>query len=74
MPRKSKDVSYRDEDDGEESEEETTNLTLTQKQELAEKIQVADGDTLTKAIEIIQQSTNLGAVSGIAIPPSETFS
>jgi hypothetical protein len=49
-------------------------LTLTQKQELAEKIQVADGDTLTKAIEIIQQSTNLGAVSGIAIPPSETFS
>jgi bromodomain-containing factor 1 len=66
-PRKSKEVSYRDDDEGEESEEEATTMTLTQKQELAEKIQVADGDTLTKAIQIIQQSTNLGAVSMIRV-------
>ncbi len=38
-------------------------MTMTQKQELAEKIQVADGDTLAKAIQIIQVNTGLGGVS-----------
>lgn len=58
--RKSKD--YR-EDDGDESEEDSGTVTLSQKQELAEKIQLADGETLNKAIEIITTTTSLGAVS-----------
>ena len=65
-PRKSKDFVYRDDEDME-SEEESSSITLIQKQDLAEKIQVADGDTLSKAIAIIQQSTNLG---GVSVPDS----
>ncbi|KAK8845381.1 hypothetical protein IAR55_006094 [Kwoniella newhampshirensis] len=62
-PKKAKEpiASYNDEDEEMESDEEPTTMTLTQKQELAEKIQLADADTLQKAITIIQQTTNLGA-------------
>ncbi|WWD22326.1 hypothetical protein CI109_106817 [Kwoniella shandongensis] len=62
-PKKVKEtaVSYQDDDEDMESDDEPTTMTLTQKQELAEKIQLADADTLQKAITIIQQTTNLGA-------------
>lgn len=66
-PRKSKEMAYKDEDDEMDSEEEGQAMTLTQKQELAEKIQVAESDVLSKAIQIIQQSTKLGAVSGLQL-------
>ncbi len=59
-PRKSKELGYDDEPD---SEEEAATMTLTQKQELAEKIQVAENVVLSKAIQIIQQTTALGSVS-----------
>ena len=62
-PRKSKDVSYKDDDGGYGDSDEEPEMSMTQKQELAEKIQVADGDTLSKAIKIIQTSTGLDGVS-----------
>lgn len=62
-PRKSKDVSYKDDDGGYGDSDEEPEMSMTQKQELAEKIQVADGDTLNKAIKIIQSSTGLDGVS-----------
>lgn len=64
-PRKSKDVSYHEDNGfgGDESEEEVTNITLTQKQELAEKITQADPSTLAKAIDLISKSTGLDGVS-----------
>lgn len=60
-PRKSREVNYQE--DGYESEEEVTTISLTQKQELAEKITHADGVTLQKAIQIIAESTGLDGVS-----------
>lgn len=60
-PRKSKDVSYRDDDDAESDDE--GHITLAQKQELAEKMGNTDAETLNKAIIIIQQTTDLGSVS-----------
>lgn len=60
-PRKSKEAVYKEEEDLE-SEEESGAMTMTKKQELATKIQQADGETLNKAIQIIQASTNLGNV------------
>ncbi|WVF66399.1 hypothetical protein IAT40_001139 [Kwoniella sp. CBS 6097] len=60
--KKTKEVAqFKDEDEDMDSDDEPTSMTLTQKQELAEKIQVADADILQKAITIIQQTTNLGA-------------
>ncbi|ORY31924.1 hypothetical protein BCR39DRAFT_479450 [Naematelia encephala] len=59
-PRKSKEIVFKGEEEDEDSEAEGQAMTLTQKQDLAEKIQVADGDTLSKAIRIIQSTTNLG--------------
>ena len=66
-PRKSKDVSYKDDDGGYGDSDEEPEMSMTQKQELAEKIQVADGDTLSKAIKIIQTSTGLDGVSLISL-------
>lgn len=60
-PRKSKDISYRDDDDADSDDEGA--ITLAQKQELAEKMGNTDADTLNKAILIIQQTTDLGSVS-----------
>jgi CHASE3 domain sensor protein len=57
-----KSAGFRDEEELE-SEEENGVMTMTQKQELAEKIQLADENTLAKAVQIIQQTTNVGAVS-----------
>ncbi|RXK37656.1 hypothetical protein M231_05068 [Tremella mesenterica] len=55
-PRKSKEASFKEE----EEEEEETALTMTQKQELADKMGAADEDTLGKAIAIIQATTTIG--------------
>jgi bromodomain-containing factor 1 len=52
------------EDDGDESEGEVGNVSLAQKQELADKIQEAGPDILQQAIQIIQETTSLGDVSG----------
>ena len=62
-PRKSKDISYKDDDGGYGDSDDEPAMSMTQKQELAEKIQLADGDTLSKAIKIIQNSTGLDGVS-----------
>lgn len=66
-PRKSKDVNYKEEDAYGESEDEEPPLTIKHKQELAEKIQVADGETLGQAIKIIQASTGLDGVSSFLL-------
>ncbi|KAK1926264.1 putative Bromodomain transcription initiation factor [Papiliotrema laurentii] len=60
-PRKSRDAGVYKEDEEMYSEEETGQITLLQKQELAEKIGQCDPDTLGKAIQIIQQTTDLGS-------------
>lgn len=60
--RKSKDISYRDDDDAD-SDEDSGTITLAQKQELADKMGNTDAETLNKAILIIQQTTDLGSVS-----------
>lgn len=64
-PKKLKDISYAEDNGfaGDESEEEVTNINLTQKQELAEKITHVDGVTLQKAIDLIARSTGLDGVS-----------
>lgn len=54
---------YREDDDESEEEEDISHLSHAQKQELAEKIGQTDGETLSKVISIIQQSTNIGGVS-----------
>lgn len=54
---------YREDDDESEEEEDISQLSHAQKQELAEKIGQTDGETLSKVISIIQQSTNIGGVS-----------
>lgn len=59
--KKAKDVGVYPED--EEADEEDFVVSTAQKEELADKIQKTDGGTLQKAIEIIQQTTQLGAVS-----------
>lgn len=56
--RKPKDSHYRDDDD-----EEEIVLTTTQKTDLANKIQNADGPTLQEAIRIIQTAHDVGSVS-----------
>jgi hypothetical protein len=61
--RKPKDISYRD-DDGDDDDE-VVNLTTSQKTDLAEKIQNADGSVLQKAITIIQKAQDVGSVSQI---------
>lgn len=64
--KKKKDVSYQEDNGfaGEDSgDEEVSNITLTQKQELAEKITQADPSTLAKAIDLISKSTGLDGVS-----------
>ncbi len=52
-------------DDGDESEggDVVEQVTLAQKQELADKIQEAGVDVLNQAIQIIQETTSLGDVS-----------
>jgi hypothetical protein len=62
---KSSGIVYRDDDGVEdfESEDDSQQVTLNQKQALAERIQEADPDTLAKAIKIIQETTALGNVS-----------
>ena len=52
-----------EDDDEMNSEEMGAAITLTQKQELAEKIQVAEEDVIKKAVEIIKQTQTLGSVS-----------
>lgn len=59
--RKPKDISYRD-DDGDDDDE-PVNLTTSQKTDLAEKIQNADGSVLQRAITIIQKAQDVGSVS-----------
>ena len=61
-PRKSKEANFREEEDEYESEEETR-LTLSQKQELADKMTSVDAVTLNKAVELIQSTTDIGEVS-----------
>jgi bromodomain-containing factor 1 len=56
--RKPKDISYRDDEDDEE-----IILTTTQKTDLANKIQNADGVTLSKAVSIIQTAQDVAEVS-----------
>lgn len=69
QPKKPKKASkeanlmYREDDDESEEEEDISQLSHAQKQELAEKIGQTDGETLSKVISIIQQSTNIGGVS-----------
>ncbi|WVN87363.1 uncharacterized protein L203_102541 [Cryptococcus depauperatus CBS 7841] len=58
-PLKDTSVIYRD-DDYESEEEEVGELSHAQKQELAEKIGMTDGETLNKVVSIIRQTTNLG--------------
>jgi hypothetical protein len=53
-------ASYRDDDD---SDDEVQTITITQKQELAEKIQVAEAETLEAAVRIIQSTTQISGVS-----------
>ncbi|AAW46194.2 hypothetical protein CNBK1170 [Cryptococcus deneoformans B-3501A] len=66
QPKKSKkapkeaNLMYREDDDESEEEEDISHLSHAQKQELAEKIGQTDGETLSKVISIIQQSTNIG--------------
>lgn len=60
---------YREDDDESEEEEDISQLSHAQKQELAEKIGQTDGETLSKVISIIQQSTNIGGVSLIHREP-----
>lgn len=62
-PRKSRDVVYKDDDEAESEDDINGQITLAQKQELADKMGMADGDTLQKAITIIQQTQDLGSVS-----------
>jgi hypothetical protein len=52
--------SYREDED---SDEEMQSITITQKQELAEKIQVAEAEVLAAAVEIIQSTTQISGVS-----------
>jgi len=60
-PRKPKEQpSYREEED---SDDEVQTITITQKQELAEKIQVAEAEVLAAAVEIIQSTTQISGVS-----------
>jgi hypothetical protein len=63
--KKQKEYREDEDEDGESDEEE--NITLAQKQELAEKIQSADGTILSKAISIIQQTTNVTGVSPLSV-------
>lgn len=73
-PRKSKEPSYRDEE--EDSEDELSSITIAQKQELAEKINTADAHILTQAIEIIQSTTQISGDQEIELDidslPSDT--
>jgi bromodomain-containing factor 1 len=62
-PRKSRDIVYKDDDEAESEDDINGQITLAQKQELADKMGTADGDTLQKAITIIQQTQDLGSVS-----------
>ena len=62
-PRKSKDVSYRDEDDAESEEEPSGQINMAQKQELANSMANVEPDVLQQVIQIIQQSMDLGSVS-----------
>ncbi|KAL7414367.1 hypothetical protein BDY24DRAFT_386720 [Mrakia frigida] len=62
MPKKAKKPKKADEDFSDD-EGRSANVTMAQKQELADKIQVADGEILNQAILIIQQSMPLGDVS-----------
>lgn len=61
-PRKIKETMYREEDD-DDSEDEIQTITIAQKQELAEKIQVAETEILGQAVQIIQSTTNISGVS-----------
>lgn len=67
--RKPKDVSYRD-DDGDDDDE-VVNLTTSQKTDLAEKIQNADGSVLQRAITIIQKAQDVGSVCLLYFTPSQ---
>lgn len=63
-PRKPKpEPSYRDDD---ESDDEVQSITIQQKQELADKIQTADAEVLSQAVQIIQSTTNISGVSCVA--------
>jgi len=62
MPKKAKKPKKQDEDFSDDEGRSAT-VTMAQKQELADKIQVADGEILNQAIVIIQQSMPLGDVS-----------
>jgi len=61
-PKKAKKPKKQDEDFSDDEGRSAT-VTMAQKQELADKIQVADGEILNQAIVIIQQSMPLGDVS-----------
>lgn len=65
-PRKSRDVVYKDDDEAESEDDINGQITLAQKQELADKMGMADGETLQKAITIIQQTQDLGSVSSLS--------
>jgi hypothetical protein len=68
--KKGRKKEFRDEEDME--SEEDVQMTLTQKQELAEKIQLADEAVLSKAITIIQQTTNVGVSHVLCIADDRT--
>ncbi len=57
-------AAYDDDDDDDEEQADVGDVTLEQKQELAEKIQLAGEVVLNQAITIIQETTSLGDVSG----------
>ena len=60
-PRKSKETIYRDDEEGG-SDGEVQSLTISQKEELAQKIGYADPVTLDKAVELIKKTTQLEGV------------
>ena len=68
--KKTKETKFKD-DEEPDSEEEARNVTLSQKQELAEKIQQVDEATLSKAVDIIKETTALSSVCLLLTPRVE---
>ena len=65
-------MAFKD-DDEVDSEEEARNVTMSQKQELAEKINQVDEATLTKAVDIIKETMQLSSVSPSSDPCLQTL-
>ncbi|ORX33563.1 hypothetical protein BD324DRAFT_639326 [Kockovaella imperatae] len=64
--KKNRDMVFKDEEEPD-SEEEAKNLTMSQKQELAEKINQVDESVLTKAVDIIKETMQLSSEQEIEL-------